>query len=206
MKNTSGRKLYSLGEFYKIYHLTFFSANDLRYAKKNELLNEQFIERIMLAVTEVNGCSYCSYAHTKMALEAGMSNEDIQNMLSGVNDDVPEEEISAIMFSQHYAETRGRPSKKSWERIVEIYGIKEAKGILGAIRIMMFGNAAGVAWGSFVSRLKKEAKVDERSDLFYEMGMILATIVYLPIALVHTLLAKLVRTPAIKFNDADDEQ
>lgn len=109
----------------------------------------------MLAVTEVNGCSYCSYAHTKMALEAGMSNEEIQKMLLGESDDIPEEEVSAIMFSQHYAETRGHPSKKSWDRIVEIYGINEAKGILGAIRIMMFGNAAGVAWGSFAIRFKK---------------------------------------------------
>ncbi len=206
MKDNSGRKLYSLIEFYKIYHLTLFSVNDFRFAKKNELLNEQFIERIMLAVTEVNGCSYCSYAHTKMALETGMSNEEIQNMLSGVSDDVPEEEISAIMFSQHYAETRGRPSKKSWDRIVELYDIKEAKGILGAIRIMMFGNAAGVAWGSFVNRFKKEGEVDKRSNPFYEIGMILATVVYLPIALVHTLLAKLVRAPAIKFKEEDKEQ
>lgn len=84
-----------------------------------------------------------------------MSNEEIQKMLLGESDDIPEEEVSAIMFSQHYAETRGHPSKKSWDRIVEIYGINEAKGILGAIRIMMFGNAAGVAWGSFAIRFKK---------------------------------------------------
>lgn len=153
----------------------------------------------MLAVTEVNGCLYCSYAHTKMALEAGMSNEEIQKILVGVNEDVPEEEISAILFSEHYAETRGYPTEKSWERIVEMYGQHEVKGILGAIRMIMFGNAAGVAWGSFVNRFKKEGEMDQRSDLLYEIAMILGTFVYLPIALAHVLLAKVLRFPIIQF-------
>lgn len=153
----------------------------------------------MLAVTEVNGCLFCSYAHTKMALEAGMSNEEIQNMLAGVSDDVPEEQMSAVLFSQHYAETRGNPSNKSWERLVEVYGLPEAKGILGAIRIMMFGNSAGVAWGSFVSRFRKKEEVDERSGLLYEISMMLATFIYLPLALIHALLAKLFRISIIRF-------
>lgn len=197
MKDTAGRKLYSLGEFYKIIYLAFFSANDLLYAKKNELLSQHFMERIMLAVTEVNGCEICSYAHTKMALEAGMSNEEIQSMLAGMSDDVPEEEMSAYLFGQHYADTRGCPSKESWERVVEIYGPRQAKGILAAIRVMMFGNAAGVPWSSFVNRFK--GKPDNRSNLPYEIGMILCTIFYPPVALIHALLAKLFKRPTIKF-------
>ncbi|MDY0387788.1 MAG: carboxymuconolactone decarboxylase family protein [Methanolobus sp.] len=206
MNNTFGRKLYSLGEYYKIYYLALFSITDFRYAKKKKFLNEHFIERIMLAVTEVNGCPLCSFAHTKMALESGMSNEEIQNMLAGVRDDVPEEEISAVMFAQHYAETRGYPSKKSWERIVEIYGFRKAKGILGTIRMIMFGNAAGAAWGSFVNRLKKEEKADDRSNLLYEIGMILVTFIYLPIALIHTISTKLFRIHIIKFKSVGKKQ
>ena len=41
------------------------------------VLDQAFKERIMLAVTEVNGCAMCSYAHTQMALEAGLSSEDV---------------------------------------------------------------------------------------------------------------------------------
>lgn len=197
MKGIYEKRLYSLGEFYKIYYLTFISVYDFIYAKRNDLLDEPFIERIMLAVTEVNGCLFCSYAHTKMALEAGMSNEEIQNMLAGVSDDVPEEEMSAVVFSQHYAETRGNPSKKSWERLVEVYGLPKAKGILGAIRIMMFGNSAGVAWGSFVSRFRKKEEVDQRSSLLYEIAMMLATFIYLPLAFIHALLAKQFRVSTV---------
>lgn len=200
MKDTFGRQLYSLSEFYKIYYFTFFSVPDFVSAKKNKILNETFNERIMLAVTEVNGCPFCSYAHTKMALEAGMSNEEIQKMLAGVSDDVPEEEISAIVFGQHYAESRGNPSKESWERIIEIYGFKEAKAILASIRIIMFGNVTGVAWGSFINRLKRK-ELDGRSTIAYEIGIILTTIFYLPIAIVHSLLAKLLHRPLIKFKN-----
>ncbi len=200
MKRTIGHKLYSLGEFYKINYLAFLSGYNFLVAKKNALLNDLFIERIMLAVTEVNGCALCSFVHTKMALEAGLSNEEIKNMLAGVYNDVPENEISAVLFSQHYAETRGNPTKKSWERIVEIYGLRKARGILGAIRMIMFGNATGIAWGSFSNRLKKR-ETDERSSFAYEVGMILGTIIYLPMALMHVLLAKLTRAPIISFKE-----
>lgn len=206
MKDNLGRKLYSIGEFYKIYYLLFFSMRDFIRAKRKKLLSEQFIERIMIAVTEVNGCPFCSYAHTKMALEAGMSNEEIQNMLAGISDDVPEEEMSAVVFAQHYAETRGKPSNKAWLRIVEIYGVKKAKGILGAIRIMMFGNVAGIAWGSFVSRFKKVKKTDKRSNLLYEIGIVLGTFIFIPLSLLHALLAKLFRVSTTNFKDVDNEE
>ena len=35
-----------------------------------------------------------------------MSNEEIQNMLSGVMEDVPSDELEAVIFAQHYADTR----------------------------------------------------------------------------------------------------
>lgn len=79
-------------------------------------------------------------------------------MLAGIGDDIPDDEISAVLFSQHYAETRGYPSRKSWERIVEIYGLEKAKGILGAIKIMMLGNAFGIPLGSFLNRFKKRRR------------------------------------------------
>ncbi|MFA5299056.1 MAG: carboxymuconolactone decarboxylase family protein, partial [Lutibacter sp.] len=50
---------------------------------KSKLVSPEFIERLQLAVTEVNGCPACSYQHTKMALNLGMSNEEISSFLSG---------------------------------------------------------------------------------------------------------------------------
>ncbi len=189
MKTNNGRSLYSLGESYIITFKAFDSIRMLRSAKKKGLLSQQFIERIMLAVTEVNGCEVCSYAHTKMALEAGMSSEEIKNMLAGTNEEAPAEEMPGIMFAQHYADYKGKPTKDSWNRLVEIYGLEKASGILSAIRIIMLGNAYGIPWSSFFNRFK--GKGDKRSNIFYELAMMIASIIFIPIALLHLLLSKL---------------
>ena len=79
----------------------------MKKAKKKKELSPEFIERIMLGVTEVNGCEVCSYAHTKMALEQGMAAEEIQQLLAGSTDNIPVEEMPAYLFAQHYADRRG---------------------------------------------------------------------------------------------------
>ena len=68
-------------------------------AKKEKALSPEFIERIMLGVTEVNGCEVYSYAHTKMALEQGMAAEEIQQLLAGYADEIPVEEMPAYLFA-----------------------------------------------------------------------------------------------------------
>lgn len=198
MKIHSGRKLYSIPETYRILYDGLRTMKYLSEAKKEELLDKQFIERIMLAVTEVNGCAICSYAHTRMALESGMSNEEIAHILSGATDDIPADQLPAILFAQHYAENRARPFEGTWQRIVEHYGIKKARGILAAIRIMMIGNTYGIAFSSFLNRFK--GKPDERSSLIYEIGMILCGIVSAPVVLLHALIAVIFRVPLLRFS------
>lgn len=191
-----GRKLYSVRESYWISYNGLRTMKYMFRAKRNMEIDQKFIERIMLAVTEVNVCLLCSYAHSKRALESGMSNEEIQKMLAGITDDVPAEELPAIMFAQHYAETRGNPTRESWQRIVEIYGDPKAKGILGSIRTIMMGNVYGIPWSSFFNRLK--GKPDKRCGLGYEISMMLGTIL-VPISLVHALISDLIRKPIIRF-------
>jgi len=87
----------------------------------------EFMERIMLAVTQVNACAICSYVHTKMALEAGVSSKKIQNVLAGIFDDTPSDQLTAAIFTQHYADARVNPSKVSWERFAAAYGLSKQK-------------------------------------------------------------------------------
>ena len=198
MKNETkiGKKLYSVRESYWIFYNGIRTMKYMSKAKKNQEISPKFIERIMLAVTEVNDCAICSYAHTKKALESGMSNEEIQKMLTGIMDDVPEDEVAAVMFAQHYADTRGHPTLESWHRILKIYGKSRAKGILGSIRTIMIGNAYGIAWSSFFNRLR--GKSDPRSSLLYETSMILGTVL-IPISIIHALISNLFKKPIISF-------
>lgn len=164
-------------------------------AKKNGDLSPEFQERIMLAVTEVNGCAICSYAHARMALEAGMSDAEIQNMLAGETADIPAEELPAVLFAQHYADSRGNPSRESWDRVVDVYGLSGARGILGAARAMMIGNAYGIPWSSFFNRFR--GKPDKRSSLLYEIGVMTIGSICMLVAIVHALTAQLFHVPLI---------
>src|SRR5699024_7932706 len=108
----------------------------------------------MLAVTEVNGCEICSYGHTKYALEQGMSNEEIKSFLTGNSENISSDEMPAIIFAQHYANTKGNTTEKAWKRIVQENGNGKARGVLGAISMIMVGNAYGIAISAFKSRIK----------------------------------------------------
>ncbi|TCS82520.1 carboxymuconolactone decarboxylase family protein [Tepidibacillus fermentans] len=190
------KKIYSVQEFYVILYKGLRTIKYMIKSKKSKELTPDFIERIMLAVTEVNGCEVCTYGHTKMALEQGMSNEEVQMLLSGITDGIPNEEVKAILFAQHYADSRGNPTVDSWKRIVEAYGTTKALGILGAIRAIMIGNAYGIALSAFRSRLR--GKPIQKSNLLYEISMILSIMVFLPVAFIHGLISDILRIPIIR--------
>lgn len=122
----------------------------------------------MLAATEVNGCALCAYAHTKFALEAGMEMAEIRDMLSGVAGDVPDRELPVIAFAQHYADSRGQPDRTAWDRLVEVYSVSEAVGVLGAARGMMWGNVAGLPLTAL--RDRRRGTPHRGSSLRYEIG------------------------------------
>lgn len=198
MQKKPGKKLYSIPEAYRIMLNAFRSIPHLKRARKSGEMNTPFMERIMLAVTEVNGCAMCSYYHTKVALESGLSGDEIKAMLCGDCADAPEEEVQAILFAQHYADTRGKPSKEAWNRIVETYGETGAYGVLAAIRMIMMGNVLGIAWGSFLNRFR--GKPDKRSNLPYELGIMLCSIVFIPAGLVHAGMMGLLKRPILRFS------
>ncbi|NLA71702.1 MAG: carboxymuconolactone decarboxylase family protein [Clostridiaceae bacterium] len=186
---------YKFHEYYTAFYKGFRTIKFMRRAKKKGQLSDDFIERIMLAVTQVNGCAVCSYAHTKFALEQGMSNDEIQKILSGDTEDIPQEQSVGVFFAQHYADTRGKPSMDSWQRVIDEYGEETALGILGATRMIMIGNVVGIPMSSFSSRLKK--KPVKNSNVFYELAMPLSTILFVPVAFFHSLFANIFKVAII---------
>lgn len=191
-------KKYSISEVYlTIYKGVRAFIHFVLSRIKAKTINDDFRERIMLAVTEVNGCEICSYYHTKLALEQGMSNEEIQTLLSGDSQSLPAEEATAIVFAQHYADTKGHPTRKTWERLVETYGKAKALDILSITRIMMLGNVIGIPYSSFLNRLK--GKPAAKSTLVHELGMMLLPLLFLPISLIHVFISEIIRIPRIGF-------
>ena len=200
--NTS--RLFTVGEEYKHLVLLMRTVRYVSKARRQELLDKHFMERIMLGVTQVNGCPLCSYAHTKMALEMGMEETQIEELLGGELANIPPEQLKAVLFGQHYAEMKGKPSKEAWGEIVHVYGEETAKGILGTIRIMMVGNIWGVVIGLLKDRIQHR-KIDERSSLGYELLLTFAMIPFIPIAAIHALISALIGTPLLKFSEEETE-
>jgi AhpD family alkylhydroperoxidase len=199
MGNRFGRPLYSIRECYWIIYNGFRSFGRLKKIKDSQNMSHQFMERIMLAVTEVNGCELCLYAHTKKALESGMSAEEIQKMLAGVIDDVPNKEVYGIIFGQHYADTRAKPSLKAWNQINDGYGQELALGVLAVTRVIMLGNALGIPWGSLRKRVK--GKADSRSSLGYELAILLSAVIMIPVGGIHAFVARLIGIPEMNIRE-----
>lgn len=200
-RQKAGRSLYSIGESYRIMYQAVRTLPKFLRARKNGVLRNDFTERLMLAVTEVNQCAMCSYAHTKMALETGMSIEEINAMLSGDLSDVKRDEMPAILFAQHYADSRGRPSEEAWSSVMQQYGKEKSTAILGAIRTIMLGNTYGIPFGSLKARFSKGTgrPPDPRSSVPYEFAMLSTLIVFIPCVIIHASAVAAFHLPLIGF-------
>lgn len=93
-------------------------------------------ERVMLAVSEVNGCQWCSYIHAREALKAGVDRTEIDQLLAAVYDGVPKEHLTAVLFAQHWADTQGMVDAEAFTRLKQAYDPRTVKNILLSIRFI----------------------------------------------------------------------
>lgn len=183
------RYRYSLSEMYDAIRRVYRAGSVLAANRKDQKISQEFVERIMLAVTEVNGCSVCSYAHTKMALESGFSEEEIDSFLSGSNAYIVPEEAKAILFAQSFADAHGQLDEASYQALVEEYGEARSEVVLASAQVMTLGNILGLPLSGFWSRLK--GKPYENSSVSYELLMIVAPVVLFPVSALEMVFRKI---------------
>lgn len=201
---TEFKRKFSLWEMYRSLVYLPRAMAKMMGNNKSRLVDNDFVRRLQLAVTEVNGCPACSYQHTKMALQQGMSGEEISSFLSGGDQFIKPGEAKAIMFAQHFADSRGYPKKYAFDSIVREYGEREANIILSAVQIMIAGNMYGIPYSAFQSRLKGKPFKD--SSLFYEVGMLVMGVILLPIAIIHGVLRAGIGLPNQRFDARPKEE
>lgn len=110
----------------------------------HQQLSPAFRERLMLAVTAVNACRYCSYFHAREALQSGVPVNQLDTLLAGeIPEDVPPEERVALLYAQHWAESNANPDSQAAQRLVETYGIEKSEAIHLALRMIRVGNLLG---------------------------------------------------------------
>ncbi|MDA3900722.1 MAG: carboxymuconolactone decarboxylase family protein [Spirochaetes bacterium] len=197
MKSYLARK-YSYFESYLLIFEMFQTLGYFIIGRRKNIISFASVERLMLSVTEVNGCEVCSYKHTSEALKAGLSEKEINDILAGSYESIPEEESVAIFFAQHYAEVKGFIERSSWERVKDEYGKRKALAILGVIRTIMVGNAFGIPLSSLKNRIKR--KEIKGPGFFYELCMLLIFLPCMIIAFVHFFVSAIFGT-RIRFCD-----
>jgi len=194
MSQIFNKKLYSFTQLFKFIKVLI---RTIKYKKKG-LISNSFEKRILLTVTEVNGCEMCSYGHSTDALKEGMPEKDIHEMLTGNLENVPQDESVALFFAQHYADNNGNPTEVAWERVIETYGKEKALAILAIIRTIMVGNTVGIALGAFINRIK--GKSVKKSSLIYELQILLSVIPFLIISIFNAVWKRITKQPIIQFD------
>ncbi|HET59233.1 MAG TPA: carboxymuconolactone decarboxylase family protein [Chloroflexi bacterium] len=116
---------------------------DIRDAMRNSDVDEAFRERLMLAVTQVNGCRYCSYFHAREALRVGISSVELAAVSSFDFADSPPEQQPALLYAQHWAESDTHPDNEIREHMLTLYGEETLKAIEMVLRMIRMGNLMG---------------------------------------------------------------
>ncbi|NIW44788.1 MAG: carboxymuconolactone decarboxylase family protein, partial [Gammaproteobacteria bacterium] len=66
---------------------------------------------------------YCSYFHAGLSLKTGVSEGELRDLLAGeIPEDAPDEELTALVYAQHWAESNAEPDTEIYDRLVEEYG------------------------------------------------------------------------------------
>ena len=183
------KRIFTIQSFWKAANEAFQAIFTLQGQQSKNKINRQFSERIMLAVTQVNGCRYCSYGHTQAALKSGLDSTEIRALLSGDLSSAPAEELIALLFAQHYAESAGRPDSEAWENLVSTYGQDKAFTILANIRMITIGNLLGNTFDAFLFRITGRPTPPD-SNIFQELGVLIGTFFILPVAMIKQKFSK----------------
>jgi AhpD family alkylhydroperoxidase len=120
---------------------------------RGEIISPSFRERLMLVVTQVNQCRYCSYAHAREALSQGMSQSEIDALTKGMFEASPPDELPALLYAQHWAETDGEPEGSVREQVVARYGAQAVELMELAFRMIRAGNLLGNTWDYLLYRI-----------------------------------------------------
>ncbi len=184
------KRIYTLRRYWQDIIALLASPGSIGKLMRGSRVSAAFRERIMIAVTQVNGCRWCSYAHARMALNAGLSQEEISRLFEGVLDEVADDELPALLFAQHFAESGSNPDPEMSDRLVATYGEQKAADILTAIRMITMGNLLGNTFDAFISRFSRGPKPP--TSILNEIAVFASVLLSAPFLLLFALFSLVV--------------
>lgn len=174
-----GKRIFTVTTFASATEDVLAHLGDLWQALLSNRVDRAFAERVMLAVTGVNACRYCSFFHTRSALLAGVTSSEIQAIAVREFDQVPPDQVVALVFAQHYAETGGHPDPEVWQRVVVAYGPDTTRDLMVWIRLISLANLWGNTFDALLSRTAGWPAAG--SSLWQELAVVLGWVVTVPV-------------------------
>lgn len=152
--NISERRIYhSLSELLTDFRIIMSRRKEIRSLMEGKIITPAFRERLMLVVTAVHRCRYCSYAHAREALSNGIPQEEIEALAQQMFEGSPSEEVPALLYAQHWAEANGEPEAPVREQLVAHYGDRVVEMIELALRMIRAGNLSGNTFDYLLHRM-----------------------------------------------------
>ena len=108
--------------------------------------------------------------------------DDIQELLAGELEGVPKEESLAVLFSKDYAFNKETIDPAFYQKLVEFYGVRKARAILGVTEMITMTNGMGLNLG-FLKRTLSFKHV-KGSNVLNEVLVPLSTMVLFPLSLI----------------------
>lgn len=174
----------------KQFNITLWKAAYVmaKYTKELKRLPKKFRSNIMIAVTNVNGCRACSYFHSSELLKAGASEEELKQVLAGAYENLETDEMLALVFAEHYADTFGDYESEAFDKLSNNYGLNRTNAVMASIKAIMFGNIFGISLGHMWDRIR--FKKVKNSKFFTDLYIILFTMPLMLIFLIIQLFRK----------------
>ena len=112
-------------------------------------------EKVILGVTSVNDCRWCSWLHTGLALQHGVDLDELQTLLDpGTFGALEDREATAVLFAQHFAATIRRPTPAAQRALARQFTPWQRLEIMAWIHFIYFCNLAGNSVDAWLARLR----------------------------------------------------
>ena len=131
-------------------------------------------EQVMLGVNSVNGCRYCSWAHTGLALAHGVNLDELAYLLdTGTFGEMDERNATAILFAQNFADTVRQPTQEARAALAKRFTAYERRELMAYIDAIYLGSLCGNSADAWLARLSGR-KVDDGHPVPEALAALLA--------------------------------
>lgn len=174
------KRVYAAREFAR--DLAFIAARLREYLAvvRGRRVDAAFAERLRLVTSATNQCVLCARVHRELGEMVGMAQDEIRDLLR--NDlrgaGLENGELAAMLYAQHYAETRGAVDPAAKLQLTGTYGTEVAHDIELILRLINFFNRTLNTVEAFISRVSGRGSAAGSNAVFE----LLVTLLSAPIA------------------------